>query len=263
MIPEAVGAEELFGSVGTDAAERLRLLAEILNPHTTGILGKLGVRPEWKCLDLGSGNGSVANWLAGTGASVIATDPHPEHIQVPDTVEVRVHDANSDWPPGTFDLIHARLLLMQLPDSSKVLKMLAGALKPGGVLVVSDFDRPPRDWVISAPDRELHSAVDRYSTALVEVCARSGIDFDWSRRTPAAFLAAGLSEVRSVMTGTAWGNGDPGIRLLAHYTCFESGLEACGLPPSALAAVQRALNDSGLRLWSPHLYTTTGIRRQV
>ena len=44
--------------------ERLDLMSKILDPWTQGYLGMLGVGQGWHCLELGGGNGSIAEWLA-------------------------------------------------------------------------------------------------------------------------------------------------------------------------------------------------------
>ena len=56
-------------------------------------------------------------------------------------VEVRAHDAAHDPPPGgQFDLVHARLVLVHIPDREKALASLVSVLRPGGWLFVEDAD---------------------------------------------------------------------------------------------------------------------------
>lgn len=57
--------------------DRLRLLAALLDDGTFRLLERLGVRPGWRCLEVGAGSGSVAAWLCdrtAPGGSVLATD---------------------------------------------------------------------------------------------------------------------------------------------------------------------------------------------
>jgi hypothetical protein len=44
--------------------QRLDLMSKILDPWTRGYLTTLGVAEGWHCLELGGGNGSIAEWLA-------------------------------------------------------------------------------------------------------------------------------------------------------------------------------------------------------
>ncbi len=45
-----------------------------------------------------------------------------------------------DLPTAQFDLIHARLVLIHIPAREAVLERLVTALRPGGWLVIEDFD---------------------------------------------------------------------------------------------------------------------------
>ncbi|MGB1271527.1 MAG: class I SAM-dependent methyltransferase, partial [Endozoicomonas sp.] len=59
------------------ARERLELLEETQNPGTFRFLESLNIQPGWQCLDVGSGLGGVAQWLAdkvGEKGRVTATD---------------------------------------------------------------------------------------------------------------------------------------------------------------------------------------------
>jgi ubiquinone/menaquinone biosynthesis C-methylase UbiE len=57
--------------------QRLDLMSKILDPWTRGYIHALGVGQGWNCLELGSGNGSIAEWLCaavGPSGSVTAVD---------------------------------------------------------------------------------------------------------------------------------------------------------------------------------------------
>ena len=56
-------------------------------------------------------------------------------------IEVRRHDVARDAPPDEhFDLVHARLVLVHLPDRERALRSMIGVLRPGGWLLVEDAD---------------------------------------------------------------------------------------------------------------------------
>ena len=97
--------------------ERLRTLESLFDAGSIRCLEARGVRPGWRCAEVGAGGGSIATWLCdrvGPGGSVLATDldatvlselAHPN-------LEVRVHDLmTDDLPEGEFDLVHLRLVL--------------------------------------------------------------------------------------------------------------------------------------------------------
>lgn len=125
---------------------RLQALEEINNPRTFELLkNKIGIQPGWICLDAGSGLGLVAEWMAeqvGSSGKVVATDIEPRFLKEKESSNLQVlrHDITKDpLPDDYYDLIHARNLLMHLPDKESVIKRLVQALKPGGTLVVDDM----------------------------------------------------------------------------------------------------------------------------
>ncbi len=56
--------------------DRLRSLEAMADPNSFALLEHIGVRPDWRCLELGGGAGSVAWWLGEhcAGGRVIVTD---------------------------------------------------------------------------------------------------------------------------------------------------------------------------------------------
>jgi trans-aconitate methyltransferase len=74
---------------------------------------------------------------------------------------VRLHNIVTDpLPEASFDLIHARLVLVHLPEREKVLARLMAALKPGGWLVDEEFDSS------MSPDPAVNPAEVRSKTFL-------------------------------------------------------------------------------------------------
>jgi len=74
--------------------QRLALMSALLDPVERVCIARLGVRPGWRCLELGCGNGSIAQTLAERVAPtghVVASDidlAYLEGLQVP-RLEVR------------------------------------------------------------------------------------------------------------------------------------------------------------------------------
>jgi SAM-dependent methyltransferase len=154
-----------------NASTRFTALSALFDSNTTRHLADRGVAPGWHCLEVGGGSGSIATWLGervGPTGRVTVTDVETqflEHIVLPN-VEVRCHDITRDsLPECTFDLIHARMVLMHLPPRDHVLSRLLAALKPGGWLVCEEFDRMsvPPDPAVYPGEIALktHSAMGR------------------------------------------------------------------------------------------------------
>ena len=73
---------------------------------------------------MGAGGRSIPEALAavvGPTGRVLATDIDPAWLKAGDGYEVRRHDVAADPAPepGTFDLVHARLVLVHVPDRAR------------------------------------------------------------------------------------------------------------------------------------------------
>lgn len=126
--------------------ERLESIALLTDPATIRYLESFGVTDGWRCAEVGAGAGSIARWLStrvGYGGKVVAIDIDTQYIKdlrAPN-VEVRQQDiTTTPLEKGTYDLVHAKILLMHLAEREQVLKQFAEALKPGGYLLVEEAD---------------------------------------------------------------------------------------------------------------------------
>ncbi len=107
-----------------------------------------------------------------------------------------------DFPPGSFDLIHARWLLVNLPQREEVLAKIVAWLAPGGWLVTEEVDCLLAD---SSP----RPALRRFIAAFEKLLAAShGADFRWGRRRlPAALGEVGLIELGMSISAKHIGDG--------------------------------------------------------
>jgi SAM-dependent methyltransferase len=176
--------------------ERLALQAELWDPFTCSFLHKTGVDAGWRCLDVGGGAGSVASWLhqrVGAGGSVVVTDIETRWLEplAGPNLEVRRHDIVADpLEPEAYDLVHARLVLMHLPERKAVLAKLAAAVRPGGWLVVADYDQ--RCFLDSYP---LDAAFSKFSLAFSAAMELAGVDTRHGPKLPAALESVGLVDI--------------------------------------------------------------------
>ena len=136
----------VFDNAWQQERRRLDALETIWDPWTFRQLEAVGVSDGWRCAEVGAGGGSVAAWLcrrAGPSGHVVATDLDTrllDGVEEPN-LEVRRHDVTAeDLEPGAYDLVHARLLLEHLPGHEQALQRMLAALKPGGWLVIEEFD---------------------------------------------------------------------------------------------------------------------------
>lgn len=124
-------------------AERIDAGARAYDPVTTARLRALGAGPGRRCLEVGAGTGTVARWLLEQAqvGEVVALDRDTGELAALAGPRLRVVTADltdEGLRPGTFDLIHARFVLMHLPERRRLVSRLAGWLNPGGWLVLAD-----------------------------------------------------------------------------------------------------------------------------
>jgi len=80
------------------------------------------------------------------------------------------HDVGVDpLPEAAFDLVHARLVLIHVPQAAAALARLAAALRPGGWLVIEDFDPTFIDRSFATADGSDVALVHKAYAALAEL----------------------------------------------------------------------------------------------
>jgi ubiquinone/menaquinone biosynthesis C-methylase UbiE len=124
----------------------LDLLAERHDPITIRRVERLGLPPGARCLEIGGGRGSIARWLCdyvGLEGQVTATDLETDflaELSLPN-LEVRRHDVRTDeFAERSFDLVHARAVLMHIPERMATLRRMVSWLAPRGWLLVEEAD---------------------------------------------------------------------------------------------------------------------------
>jgi SAM-dependent methyltransferase len=169
------------------ARERLFELEAVADPFTLRNLERIGIRKGWHCLEVAGGGGSIARWLCrqvGASGHVVATDLEPRFLEAINepNLEVWRRDIVRDaLPEGRFDLIHARAVLVFLPQPEKAIAKMVVALKPGGWLLVEE-----PDFISAAPDPSMSPASLALSRkgwdAVVKYLQSQGHDRELGRR---------------------------------------------------------------------------------
>jgi ubiquinone/menaquinone biosynthesis C-methylase UbiE len=135
-----------FPHAAANEARRLELFQQRLDPLTIRRVERLGVCQGAVCLEIGGGRGSITRWLAervGPDGHVIATDLQLAFLDAIElsNVEVLRHDIRTDaFPEQSFDLVHARAVLMHVPADPGLLRRMVSWLRPGGWLLLEEPD---------------------------------------------------------------------------------------------------------------------------
>ena len=255
----------LLDNSRAQAAQRMRVLARLFDAATRRALTAVGITDGWNCLEVGGGGGSVAHWLAervAPGGSVLCTDIDPRHVSEPARGNLRIetHDVARDpLPAASFDLIHARLVLIHIPERGAVIGRLVDALKPGGWLVIEDFDA-----MSILPDSHInpHEVQLAASEAMRKYMNRGGTDPRFGRSLYGRFRAAGLTEVAAEGRVLMFDRGNGGAELLrANFEQLGGELVAAGfITAEQLRADIARLDSEDYAAPSPIMWTATGRR---
>lgn len=175
-------------------------LAALFDPGTFRRIEMLGIGPGWRCWEVGAGGATLPRWLAQRsrpGGWVLATDRDVAVLEDAEErgFEILRHELGTDPPPDYgFDLVHARLVLMHVPDREAALAAMITALRPGGWLLVEDAD--PLLQPLACPD-EHGPAAERANTlrlATWDLMSRR-TDLAFGRTLPRLLRSAGLADV--------------------------------------------------------------------
>ena len=168
----------------TGEQQRLKLMSALLDSVELAHLDRLGVGPGWRCLEVGCGNGSIAEALARRVAPtgcVVASDIDIRYVQALQApcLEVRRLDVLHDRiEENYYDLVVARALLHHVTPADYALDRMIKGLKPGGVLLSVEPDMLP--CTVAEPD-----SMKLFWQGWLKWSVEAGIDYFIGRKIPA------------------------------------------------------------------------------
>ncbi|TQI80519.1 methyltransferase family protein [Serratia fonticola] len=252
--------DRIFCHEMADEMHRLTLISNAYDFISQRQISALITQPGTRCLDIGSGTGSIAEWLSmqPNVQEVVALDRFVHLLERRLTVSQRLqivqHDLNDDDYYGEFDLIHIRFVLMHLRNREDLLKKISKWLKPGGWLVVSDsihislqeIDDPLFQKVMSTMWQALINSI--------------GSDEYWSHELQSQFQSLGLKNISVEAYLPSVGKGTP----MAEFWCLtwqamrDRMLETGDLDDKTLKAAEKRLMQEGMIALSSGMMTCIG-----
>ncbi len=191
-------------TLGSDPEEQARLerQAEELREYTEALLDRVPAAAGAQAVDLGCGPRGALEVLSqrvGPAGRVVGLDVEPAHVELArqlvrerklDNVLVSQGDARrSGLPPDSFDLVHARLVLVTIPEPEAVMEEMVRLTKPGGWIVSLEADAEIS--ILEPPD----PAWERLQEIFKATWSADGAEFRMGRLMPGLFRRAGLVQI--------------------------------------------------------------------
>ena len=188
-----------------DEERRLKRQAEELRQESARLFDRIGVQEGSRAIDLGCGPQGVLDLLServGATGHVTGVERSRESLATArrfvadralQNVTLLEGDATATrLPEASFDLVHARLVLVNVPHVEAVVREMVRLARPGGVVANHEADYLPHrcDPALRAWDR-LFEVFREYSAA-------GGIDLFVGRRTHRLFREAGLTDIEVI-----------------------------------------------------------------
>lgn len=240
--------------LGSSDDERVRLVrqAQLHADAAARLLDEIGVGAAWRTIDLGCGPVGILPQLSarvGPRGSVVGLDAEPRMLEMAQhtlaehaLANVMLHQAPAEasgLPRGTFDLAHARLLLVNTAQPQQVVDEMAALVRPGGVVALQEVDWI--SWACEPP----HPAWDRLRDAIAKARRDAGLDVNIGRRLPAMLARAGMVDIHVSTEVPLLRRGDPQHTLMLTFAALHRDRVVAGghLAADEIDALCTALRD--------------------
>ena len=196
-------------SLGGTQTELQRLLAQAEGyvRESNWLLDQCGIQPGWRTVDFGCGPIGILDLLSqrvGLRGSVVGLEREPLFVEMARAEiarrglsNVRVVEAdalNTGLEKNAYDLVHARLVLINVSARDAFLAEMLSLLRPGGTLALADLDCV--SWLCYPP----HPSWDVLLNAFLAVFHAGGGDEFIGRRLPALLRGAGVQNIQLKVT---------------------------------------------------------------
>jgi SAM-dependent methyltransferase len=182
---------------------RLEAISALFDEISFQHMRQLGLGTGWRCWEVGGGSPNLPIHISqeiGSTGLVVATDIDVTWLKASSSSNLTVveHDVVRDHPPaGQFDLVHARLLLVHLPERQAVLQRLTSALRPGGWLLIEDADPALQPLACIDESGAEQVLANKIRNGFRQLMADRGVDLAYGRTLPRVLREAGLQDLRA------------------------------------------------------------------
>ncbi len=264
--------------LGQSSAEHARLQRQAveLERKSRQHLECAGIQPGWRVIDVGCGPQGVLHLLAdqvGPTGTVVGLERDPRLAALArafvaeqgfTNVEIIQGDARATGlPRNSFDLVHERLVLVNVPKPEQILAEMVALARPGGMVAAYEVDYV--SWLCYPAN----PAWARIMTAIRAVSLKDSQDCFIGRRLVGLMRAAGLVEAKQEVSVDEWPADHPRRMYLVHWSeNIRERLVARGFFSDAelselLVALRKHLEDPGTVQISPVRFRAWGHKPSV
>jgi SAM-dependent methyltransferase len=195
--------------LGGTSTERDRLLSQAAQyePATNWLLDQIGVQPGWRTADIGCGPIGILNLLSqrvGPRGKVVGLEREPRFVEMAraeivkrglgNVTIVQADGLNTGLEKSSFDLVHERLVLINVSAREAFLTEMLSLLRPGGTVALEDVDNV--SWLC----QPAHPSWDILLNAFHTVFHAGGGDGFIGRRLAILLHAAGVQNIQTKVT---------------------------------------------------------------
>jgi ubiquinone/menaquinone biosynthesis C-methylase UbiE len=187
--------------------ERLLTQAQAYEPQTNWLLDQIEVQSGWRALDIGCGPIGILNLLSqrvGPQGSVVGLEREARFVEMAREElfkrglhNVRIIQADAlatGLEKESFDLVHERLVMINVSARDAFLTEMLSLLRPGGTIALEDVDNV--SWLC----QPAHPSWDILLAAFHTVFHAGGGDGFIGRRLPVLLRAAGIENIQVKIT---------------------------------------------------------------
>ncbi len=196
-------ADYALGGTETELT-RLRSQAQEYETSARWLLDQIGVQAGWKVLDVGCGPIGILALLServGPEGAVVGLEREPRFVELAKREVARLDLRNvtivqadalhSGLDSDSFDLVHERLVMVNVPERRGLLAQMLRLTAPGGTIALEDIDNV--SWLCEPEHDSWNALISAFHGAF----RGAGGDPFIGRRLPSLLREAGVVQIRA------------------------------------------------------------------
>lgn len=246
--------------------ERLQAIEQVFDPASRRRIQATGITADWRCLEVGAGAGSVMQWMAavvGENGKVVAVDLDTRfvaNIQLPNVEVLEADIRHLPLENHSFDLVHARYVLIHIPDFQVALSRMLDLLKPGGWIVIEEPDFSAARAIVG--EERVCQSMNRVNRAILQMFANRNMDYALGVKLPATFQKLGLQQL-SVENDAPLSNGGSGVATVMKMSTVQLAEKYIATGEATQKDIEQyCLFSEDRNAWAIY-YATVGVTAQT